>query len=166
MDADTTKTPFERIVELLSSRGVEFIVIGGQAETLYGSARVTFDTDLCYRRTADNLQRLAAALNVLKPILRGAPPDLPFRIDAESLALGCNYTFATSEGDLDFLGYVEPLGGYDELVGHAETIQFGDLSAKVIGLEDLIRIKEHLRRPKDRESLAQLLAIRKLRNAK
>lgn len=75
MDDDTEKTPFERIVELFVARGVEFIVIGGQAETLYGSARVSFDTDLCYRRTAENLRRLADALKELHPKLRGAPPD-------------------------------------------------------------------------------------------
>ncbi len=51
MGDDTAKTPFEQIFELLTSCGVEFLVIGGQAETLYGSARVTYDIDLCYRRT-------------------------------------------------------------------------------------------------------------------
>ena len=64
MDSDTAQTPFERIIESLDAEGVEFIVIGGQAEALYGSARVTFDTDLCYRRTAENLERLAEARGI------------------------------------------------------------------------------------------------------
>ena len=34
MDDDTAKTPFEQIVELLNAHGVEFVIIGGQAETL------------------------------------------------------------------------------------------------------------------------------------
>jgi predicted nucleotidyltransferase len=166
MADNTAKTPFERLVRLLAERGVEFIVIGGRAETLHGSARVTFDTDLCYRRTAENLRRLAAALGALRPTLRGAPPDLPFRIDAESLALGCNYTFRTGEGDLDLLGFVEPLGGYDELDKHAETMRLGDTAVRVIGLDDLIRIREHLGRRKDRDSVLHLRAIRRLRDAK
>jgi hypothetical protein len=33
----------------------------------------------------------------------------------------------------------------------------------VIGLDDLIRIKRHINRPKDRESLPQLEAIKRLR---
>lgn len=158
------KSPFERIAELLDSKGVEFIVIGGQAEYLMGSARVTLDTDLCYRRTPDNLKKLAEALKELKPTLRGAPPDLPFRIDAESLALGMNYTFSTTEGDLDFLGYVEPLGGYEEIAPRAETMMLGDTSIRVISLEDLITVKSYLGRPKDRDSLMHLMAIKRIRD--
>ena len=165
MDADTAKTPFENIAELLASHGVEFIVIGGQAETLYGSARVTFYTDLCYRRTGSNLASLAEALKELQPTLRGAPADLPFRIDAESLALGCNFTFQTTEGDLDLLGYIEPIGGFEELEEHAETIRIGAIDLKIIGLEDLIRIKEHLGRAKDRDSLLHLQAVKRLRDS-
>lgn len=72
MANDTEKTPFERIVERPRSHGVEFIVIGGQAETFYGSPRVTYDVDLCYRRTEKNLKRLAGALKGLNIRLRGA----------------------------------------------------------------------------------------------
>jgi len=142
---------------------VEFIVIGGQAEMLYGSARVTYDTDLCYRRTQENLRCLAEALRELKPALRGAPADLPFRIDAESLALGCNYTFSTTVGDLDLLGWVEPMGDYEQLAPRAETLRHGELTLRVISLEDLIRVKQHIGRPKDRDSLVHLLAIQRIR---
>ena len=50
---------FEIVVKLLCAKGVEFVVIGGQAETMLGSPRVTFDTDLCHRKTEQNLKRLA-----------------------------------------------------------------------------------------------------------
>lgn len=164
MDADTSKARFERIAKLLTARGVEFIVIGGRAETLFGSARVTQDTDLCYRRTKENLERLANALQEFEPKLRGAPPDLPFILDARSLALGSNFTFTTNAGDLDLLAEVEPIGGYDELLKNIETVQFGDIALKVISLDDLIRIKQHINRPKDRESLMHLLAIKRIRD--
>jgi hypothetical protein len=52
----------EAFLELFRRHNVEFIVIGGQAEVLMGSPRVTYDSDLSYRRTAENLKRLAAAL--------------------------------------------------------------------------------------------------------
>ena len=163
MDSDTAKTPFERIIELLHTEGVEFIVIGGQAEALYGSARVTYDTDLCHRRTAKNFERLAEALAKISPSLRGAPADLPFRLDAESLAAGVNFTLRTTVGDLDLIGRAEPIGGYEELLEQAETIGIGGVEFKVAGLDDLIRIKEHINRPKDRDSLMHLRAIKKLR---
>lgn len=157
-------SPLERFCVLLADAGVEFMVIGGQAEALMGSARVTYDVDLCYRRTADNLERLARVLRTLKLTLRGAPPDLSFRLDARALALGSNFTFEVDgEYALDLLAYLEPIGTYDDLLAGSGTVQIGGRAVRVIGLEDLIRIKRHLGRPKDRESLLQLEAIKRLR---
>jgi predicted nucleotidyltransferase len=149
---------------VLAAHGVEFIVVGGQAEALMGSARVTYDVDLCYRRTTENLERLATALGTLNLSLRGAPPELKFRLDAQALALGQNYTFEVDgEYPLDLLGYLEPIGTYDDLLSHAETMEIAGRPTHVIGLDDLIRIKRFIGRPKDRASLLQLEAIKRLR---
>ena len=113
MDDENDKSALETLAGVLLAHGVEFIVVGGQAEVLFGSPRVTYDVDLCYRRTSENLERLAAALRELDVELRGAPPDLPFEIDAKSLALGSNFTLTTRAGDLDLLGHLEPLGGQE-----------------------------------------------------
>jgi hypothetical protein len=129
-----------------------------------GGARVTFDTDFCYRRTKENLERLAEALKELHPTFRGAPANLPVILDAQALALGNNYTLITSAGPLDLLGWVEPLGSYEELLPNCETYSVGAFSVRTIGLDDLIRIKQHLGRSKDRDSLRQLLAIRAIRS--
>src|SRR5438552_11170155 len=134
----------EPILRILAEERVEFIVIGGQAETFHGSARVTFDADLCHRRTKDNLERLAKALRRMDVHLRNAPPDLPFQLDAQSFALGDNFTFTTKYGDLDFLGHVEPVGGYEELLPNADVGEFEGVAIKVISLDDLIRIKQHI----------------------
>ena len=62
----TDKSALEQIAAILQSHQVEFIVIiGGQAELLHGSPRVTYDVDVCYHRSVDNLKRLEAALNQL-----------------------------------------------------------------------------------------------------
>ncbi|MBL8878558.1 MAG: hypothetical protein JNG88_05505 [Phycisphaerales bacterium] len=164
MAEKSEKSRFEQIVEILVRHGVEFIVIGGQAETLFGSPRVTYDVDLCYRRSPANLNRLATALREIQPTLRGAPTDLPFRIDAQSLALGSNFTFDTPYGALDLLGWVEPLGDFDALANRAATLPLGPYDIMVISLDDLITVKQHIQRPKDRDSLFQLLAIRRIRD--
>jgi predicted nucleotidyltransferase len=158
------KSSLYQIVEHFTAHGVEFMMIGGQAEALMGSSRVTYDFDLCYRRTPENLQRLADALKELKPTLRGAPPDVPVVLDACALALGNNFTLETSIGSLDLLGHVEPIGDYENLIKSAEEFSLDELRVKTIGLEDLIRIKERIARPKDRDSLLQLLAIRRVRS--
>ena len=162
-DESTERPNLLRIAEHLERHAVEFMVIGGQAAVLLGSPLPTFDVDLCYRRTKENLQRLAEALEELHPTLRGAPGDLPFRLDAESLALGANFTFNTDYGPLDLLGWVEPHGTYDELLAGCERIEVGDAQLLVIGLEDLIAIKRHLGRPKDQVMLVQLEALKRLR---
>jgi predicted nucleotidyltransferase len=153
----------EAVLELFRRHDVEFIVIGGQAEVLMGSPRVTCDSDLAYRRTSENLKRLAYALGELKPTLRGVPPDLPFIIDERSLALGNIFMFDTPYGSIDLFSWVEPIGDYEAILKNAETHDLGGIPVKTIGLEDLIRVKKHVRRGKDQESLLQLLAIRKAR---
>ena len=129
-----------------------------------GSPRVTYDVDLCYRRSPDNLERLATAMGTLTLTLRGAPPELKFRLDAQALALGQHYTFEVDgEFQLDLLAYLEPVGTYDELAPRAENVSINGRPTQVIALDDLIRIKRHTNRPKDRESLLQLEAIKRLR---
>jgi predicted nucleotidyltransferase len=157
------KTEFHQIVDLLVRHHVEFIVIGGQAETLHGSPRVTYDVDLCYRRTRDNLQRLVAALKEIKPTLRGAPPDLPFQLDVRTFELGLNFTFDTSIIALDLLGQVEPIGQYDDLLKNAEGYPAYGTVLRAISLEDLLKVKLHINRAKDQESIAQLKAIKRIR---
>src|SRR5258706_5227667 len=154
---------FRRIVEALTDASVEFIVIGGQAEALFGSPRVTLDTDLAYRRTPENLERLARILRLLNPKLRNVPPDLPFIVDTRTLKMVMNFTVDTDLGKLDLLGYVEPLGDFEKLAEHAENHPFGAIQLRVIALDDLITVKKHIRRVKDRESLMQLLAIKRIR---
>src|SRR5438876_1365287 len=162
-DSESRSSRLEYFCEIFARHGVDYLVIGGQAEYLFGSPRVTYDVDFCYRRTAENLEHVAQALKEIKPTLRGAPPDLPFIIDAKSLALGSNFTFNTSRGSFDLLGWVEPIGDYDALLKHAETYVLGNLMVRTISLDDLIKVKEHICRSKDKESRFQLAAIKQLR---
>jgi predicted nucleotidyltransferase len=164
--ADSTAKPrLLEISEHLLRRGVEFLVIGGQAAVLHGSPLPTFDVDLCYRRSSQNLENLSEALRELHPSLRGAPPNLPFRLDAQSLALGSNFTFNTDLGPLDLLAWVEPFGLYESLIPRAETVKLGAVEVKIIALDDLIAIKRHINRPKDRVAAEQLEALRRLRDS-
>jgi predicted nucleotidyltransferase len=165
MADELDKPRLQQVANLLARQGVEYLFIGGSAAVLQGSPIPTYDIDICYRRTRDNLEKLAAALCEIHPTLRGAPADLPFKLDAASLALGNNFTFATDLGPVDFLGWVEPIGTYEELFPNAEEYDLDELKVKAIGLNDLIRIKEHIRRPKDQAALLQLYEIRKLRQA-
>jgi predicted nucleotidyltransferase len=79
------------------------------------------------------------------------------------LALGANFTFNTDLGPLDLLGWVEPFGPYENLLPHVEAISVGVGTLQTIGLDDLIAIKRHIGRPKDKVALVQLEALKRLR---
>ena len=53
---------FERPLRALADGGVRFIVVGGLAGAAHGAARATYDVDLVYDRSPENLSRLAKAL--------------------------------------------------------------------------------------------------------
>jgi hypothetical protein len=66
-----------RILQQLSSDGVEFVLIGGIAGRIHGSPTVTNDLDVCYRRTKANCERRPKDLievEVLKAVLATAGP--------------------------------------------------------------------------------------------
>lgn len=152
-------TDFERLLTELTQGGVEFIVIGGFAATAHGSAHLTVDLDAVYRRTADNIDRLARALEPLQPYLRGAPAGLPFRFDVDTIRQGLNFTLATQAGDLDLLGEATGGGTYDALLPHSEVRQIADLECRFVDLQTLIRLKRAAGRPKDLERIAELEAL-------
>lgn len=114
-------TDFERLLNALAHSGVEFIVIGGFAAAAHGSAHITVDLDVVYRRTADNIARLVHALEPLDPYLRGVPRGLPFRFDTNTVLQGLNFTLVTQAGDLDLLGEATGGGTYEALLPHSDV---------------------------------------------
>jgi predicted nucleotidyltransferase len=138
---------------------VDFILIGGMAAILHGSARVTFDVDLVYSRTDENIERLAAALAPQGPYLRGVPGNLPFSWDAKTIRNGLNFTLTTNLGDVDLFGEVGGGETYDDLSPHSFEVEAFGVRFKCIDLPTLIRIKEAADRPKDREALAELRVL-------
>jgi hypothetical protein len=158
-------TDFARLLSCLTAGQVEFIIIGGFAATAHGSAHVTVDLDVVYRRTADNVGRLAGALAPLSPYLRGAPRGLPFSFDAATIERGLNFTLTTSAGDLDLLGEVAGGGAYDALLPHSEVRELLNLECRFVTLEMLIRLKRAAGRPKDLERVAELEALWQERQA-
>ena len=152
-------TDFPRLLAILVQHGVEFIVIGGVAATVHGSAHVTLDLDIVYARSLENIARLAAALAPLRPYLRGAPPGLPFSFDPTTIKQGLNFTLVTTAGDLDVLGEAVGNGTYDALLPRTEVRTVFGLDIRFVDLEGLLHLKRAAGRPKDLERIAELEAI-------
>ncbi len=152
-------TDFAALLQALVGGGVEFIVIGGMAATAHGSAHVTVDLDVVYRRSAENIGRLALVLAPLAPYLRGAPPGLPFTFDADTIRRGLNFTLTTRAGDLDLLGEATGGGSYDALLPRTVVLSVFGLECRFVNLDALIQLKRAAGRPKDLERIAELEAL-------
>lgn len=152
-------TDFPMLLRALEASGVECIVVGGAAATAHGSARLTLDLDVVYRRTADNIARVAGSIADFHPYLRGAPAGLPFRWDAETIVRGLNFTLVTDVGAIDFLGEIAGGGGYEDLLPSATTLTLFGVTTQCLTLETLIRVKRAAGRPKDLEAIAELEAL-------
>lgn len=152
-------TDFKTVVRVLAEGGVDFIVVGGLAGVMHGSARLTFDVDVVYGRSPENIRRLALALIPYHPYLRGAPRGLPFRWDAATIGRGLNFTLTSDIGDVDVLGEIVGGGSYEELLPHSVTLQIYGVDCRCLGLEALIQVKRAAGRPKDLEAIAELEAL-------
>jgi predicted nucleotidyltransferase len=154
-----TATDFKGLLRGLLEARVDFILVGGVACNVHGSARATFDIDVVYARTADNIDRLVGALAPIQPYLRGAPAGLPFRFDAKTIQAGLNFTLSTSLGELDLLGEIIGGGPYEELLRATIEIDLFGFRCRCVTLEKLIGLKRSSGRAKDLEVLAELEAI-------
>lgn len=163
---DSSKLLLDVILAVLELHGVRYILIGGQAGTAWGSPLLTSDFDAVYARDRPNLERVAAALRDLDAKLRvpGVDEELPFQLDATTLERGFNFTFATRAGDLDLLGLPAGVDGFDELEPNAVAMQVHGHAVLVASLDDLIRMKIAAGRPKDREAVETLVALRDVRD--
>jgi hypothetical protein len=149
----------EAALTVLAQARVEFLIVGGVAARAHGSARLTNDLDIVYRRTPENLRRLTEALAPHSPYLRGAPPGLPFRWDAETISRGLNFTLTTSFGDLDVLGEIAGGGRYEALLPESREVSAFGVTCRCLELAPLIRVKRAAGRPKDLEAIAELEAL-------
>lgn len=151
------------LLEHLAGHGVDFVVVGGIAATLYGSERNTFDLDICPAQDGDNLDALGKALIEIDARLRDIEEDLPFVPDGRSLAGIEILTLSTSLGALDIL--VRPHGSppYAALRRRATALDLGGgAPVLVASIDDLIAMKRESDRPKDRDDIERLEALTRL----
>jgi predicted nucleotidyltransferase len=154
---------FQSQIEGLLGAGVRFVVIGGVAAALQGLARATFDLDICYDPAPDNRARLAGLLKSWAAYPRGVEAGLPFIMDAKQLEMTPVLTLTTALGDLDILDRVAGVGDFQDVWARSVEVEAGGLRFRILDLAALIAAKRAAGRPKDREQLPELEALRALR---
>ncbi len=145
-----------RILEVLASHEVDFIVVGGLAAVLQGAPTTTYDVDIVYSLAKPNQEKLLRALEELDATFRGDPRRL--RPNLSHLDSKGHKLLTTRLGDLDCLGTIETDTTYEDLLEHVDWIEIDSRATRVLTLERLIEVKRKLKRPKDQLMLLQLEA--------
>lgn len=147
------------ILGCLKRHAVDFLVVGGLAGLAHGSSYPTYDVDVAYSREPRNLDLLVDALREMDASLRGAPADVPFQLDAQTLRMGLNFTFDTRFGPFDILGELRGVGTYERVVAAADSATIEGVEVNVISLDHLIAMKSAAGREKDRLMVNEYVAI-------
>lgn len=152
----------EEILRVLHEHDVRYVLIGGLAAVLHGSARSTYDVDITPDVTAENLARLSAALLALNARVRvdGLPGGLAFDHDATSLAGMTTLNTVTDAGDLDITMRPAGLPDFAEWRRDAVDIVVLGVPVVVASIDAVVRSKEAAGRPKDRAALPMLRELR------
>lgn len=150
------------MLERLTARGVDFVVVGGFAAVIHGSPRVTQDLDLCYSLDAPNLVALGEVLTEVNARLHGVEEEVPFVADEDALKRAEILTLQTDLGRLDLLARPSGSLSYEKLKAAAERVDIGDLLISVVSIPDLLAMKHATGRLKDIADIAELEAILRL----
>jgi predicted nucleotidyltransferase len=152
----------EPTLRVLIQHQVEFVIVGGVAISAHGSSYLTYDLDVAYARTRDNLERLAAALTPYHPRPRDFPANLPFVWDARTLQHSTNFTLTTDLGNIDLLGEVTGLGDFEQVRAQSVVMTLFGMQCRVLSLDALIVAKRAAGRTKDLLALPELEALREV----
>ena len=157
------KDSFLKLIERLKKGGVKFVLVGGFAGVVHGCTYVTQDIDICCDFSAVNLLALQQALKELHPVHRMTPKRLKLKLTAENCTQLKNLYLDTDIGQLDCLTSIQGLGDYEDVKKLSETRDLGDgLRISVLTIDSLIKARKAMNRPRDKEAVLQLQAIKKM----
>lgn len=157
------KGGFLNLIERMKKGGVKFVLVGGFAGVVHGCTYVTQDIDICCNFSADNLLALQKALKELNPVHRMTPKRPKLKLTVESCTRFKNLYLDTDIGQVDCLASIQGLGDYQDVEKLSEIRDLGaGLRIRVLTIDSLIKARKAMNRPRDREAVLQLEAIKKL----
>jgi hypothetical protein len=160
------------ILDAFERHRVVYLVIGGFAAELHDVAiPPTRGVDITPARTDENLDHLVAALRELDARFRvvdgpARGMEIPGGITTRWLREMVMITLVTSAGPLDISMVPDGTHGYEDLVLGRQFMRYGNRVVPVASLEDVIRSKEAVGRPKDLLVIPALRAHLRRRTAR
>lgn len=157
------KGGFLELIRRLTKGGVKFVLVGGFAGVVHGCTYVTQDIDICCDFSVANLLALQEALKDLHAVHRMMPQRLKLKLTAKSCARFKNLYLDTDIGQLDCLASIQGLGNYEDVERLSEIRDLGGgLRIRVLTIDSLIKTRKAMNRPRDREAVLQLEAVKKM----
>lgn len=153
----------KKLLEILLENNVDFVLIGGFAAVVHGSTLVTQDLDICMAMSPENIEKLRIILQDYHPWHRmNKAAKLSFLDHPESIDGLNNIYLQTDLGILDILSETQPAGDFESIKKNSIEIPLYGHKCRVISIDDLIKVKEKMNRPKDIQAVQELKKIREL----
>jgi Nucleotidyl transferase of unknown function (DUF2204) len=141
---------WREFLELLNSRGVDYVIVGAQSLAFHGRPRHTGDLDILVRPTPDNARLLLALLNQFG-FEQSSFKETDFLQPEQIIQLG------RTPSRIDLLTSLTGVTTEEAFDGKVSAIIDG-IPVFVLGKDDLIRNKRAVGRPQDLADLAALEA--------
>lgn len=149
-----------QLLHKLQLEQVEFVLIGGLAASLHGSAIVTMDLDICLTFSRENNEKLIRALKDVDPRFRMTPNRKPIPLDPIELERFKNIYLSTTAGQVDILSEVDGIGDYIEVRKQSEQHIVNGLPLQMLTINAIIHSKSVLKREKDRYAIVELTRLK------
>ena len=158
------KTNFLNLLKQLAAAEVDFVIVDGFAGVVYGCTYVTQDIDICCDFSAENLLRLQKALHGLNPVHRMTAKRQKLELTRDKCTRLENLYLDTAIGQLDCLSFINGIGNFQIVKDKSTLIGVENIQLRVLSLDVLIKAKKAMNRPRDKEAILQLEAIKKLKS--
>ncbi len=157
---------FFDLLEKLVKAGVDFVIVGGFAGVVHGCTYVTQDIDICCDFSADNLLRLQKAICDINPVHRMTPNRQKLELTEDNCNQFKNLYLDTGIGQLDCVSFISGVGEFQTVKKKSTLIEAENIQLRVLSLDALIESKKAMNRPRDKQIILQLEAIKKLKKQK
>ena len=158
-DAPESPLDLRELFRVLAEHGVDYLIVGGVAAQVHGRRRTTMDLDVTPAPDTENFKRLAAALVALDahPVELGPSAPTP---TAEQLRVAPVVPpLATRHGELHILNEVPGATEYAAMRARALKTDLDGIATSIVGVDDLIRMKQTAGRQGDLEDIEALTTV-------
>ncbi len=163
---------FEKIFKVLNQHQVRYVVIGGVAVNLHGFARATGDLDVAVSLTDKELNKFIAAVKAL-----GLVPRVPVRLEdladakkreewihEKNMLVFSVYNPKDPMDQIDVM--IQSVVDFENLFKDRVIMKEGEFEIPVASIENLIVLKQHAGRQRDKIDIQALREIQELKNEK